>query len=130
MNIGTFWKRFGVVLIALLVLDGIWLTLRKNYHMSFFYAIQKSPLTLRWIPTAVVYILMALALTWVALKDAKNLNSTTLLGAATGFVMYGFYDATNYATLARWTAEMAITDTLWGTVAGAIAAATTFQILK
>jgi uncharacterized membrane protein len=124
-----FWKTFGAVLVALLVLDAVWLTVRKDYHMSFFYAVQKSPLTVRWAPAAVVYILLATGIAW-ALKDARTLKRATLTGAAVGAVMYGFYDATNYATLERWTAEMAITDTLWGTVAGAGAAATAFQILK
>ena len=123
------WKTFGVVLVALLVLDAVWLTVRKDYHMSFFYAVQKSPLTVRWIPAAVVYILLAIAIAW-ALKDARTLKSAAAVGAAVGAVMYGFYDATNYATLERWTAEMAITDTLWGTVAGAGAAAAAFQFLK
>lgn len=125
----NFWKTFGVVLVALLVLDAVWLTVRKDYHMSFFYAIQKSPLTVRWIPAAIVYILLAIAIAW-AIKDAHTLKKTTLTGAAVGAVLYGFYDATNYATLKGWTAEMAITDTLWGTVAGAGAAAAAFQILK
>ena len=98
--------------------------------MSFFYAVQKSPLSVRWIPAVVVYVLLALAITWVALKDAKSVQTATLLGAVVGFVMYGFYDATNYATLSRWTAEMAIVDTLWGTVAGATAVLATTQILK
>lgn len=124
-----FWKLWGTVLVALLALDAVWLTVRKDYHMSFFYAVQKSPLTVRWIPAAIVYVLLATAITWT-LKDARTLKAATTLGAAVGFVMYGFYDATNYATLERWTAEMAIVDTLWGTVAGAGAAAAAFQFLK
>lgn len=125
----NFWKTFGAVTIALLILDAVWLTVRKEYHLSFFQAVQKSPLTVRWIPAAIVYILLATAITW-AIKDVPTLKRATLTGATVGAVMYGFYDATNYATLERWTAEMAITDTLWGTVAGAGAAAAAFQILK
>lgn len=129
-EMNLFLKQVGTVFVALLILDAIWLTLRKQYHMSFFYSVQKSPLTLRWIPAVIVYILLATAITWVSLRNTRQLKDATIMGAAVGFVMYGFYDATNYATLSDWTGEMAIVDTLWGTIAGASAAAATFHFLK
>lgn len=123
-------KQFGLVFGLLLVLDAIWLSLRLDYHKSFFYAIQKSPLTLRWAPALIVYLLLAVAIQHVAIQSSKSLKESAVMGALVGFVMYGFYDATNYATLARWTAEMAIVDTMWGTIAGASAAALTFHFQK
>lgn len=126
----SFLKQIGVIFATLIVLDLVWLTLRKQYHMSFFYAIQKSPLVLRWFPAFIVYLLLSVAIAWVALRDSKQLKDATIMGAIVGFVMYGFYDATNYATFSGWTVEMAIIDTVWGTVAGASAAATAFHFLK
>jgi uncharacterized membrane protein len=119
-----FWKAAAVVFISLLALDAIWLTFRLQYHKTLFYAVQKAPLSVRWIPAIVVYLLLTYAIVKVALKGGKrdNIHKAAGIGAVVGGVMYGFYDATNYATLKGWTAEMAITDTMWGTVASAIAA--------
>lgn len=112
---------FVGILISLLVLDAIWLTLRKTYHSNFFYAIQKSPLELNWIATPFVYLLLAGSI-WYILRAARNMKDAILRGAAVGGILYGFYDFTNMATLSRWTWEMVFTDTLWGSVASACAA--------
>jgi uncharacterized membrane protein len=112
---------FVTILIALLVLDAVWLTMRKSYHLALFENIQKSPLTLRWLPAAFVYILLAGAITW-SLQSVKSVPDAIQRGAVVGGVMYGFYDATNMATLRGWTWEMVLTDTVWGAFASACAA--------
>lgn len=123
-------KFFATVFCSLLALDAVWLTLRLQYHKSLFYSIQKSPLTLRWLPAVIVYLLLAIAITWVIQRNAKMIHQAIVYGGSVGAIMYGFYDATNYATLTGWTLEMAITDTLWGAVASAIAAAVPFLLVK
>lgn len=123
------WRFFGIVLVALLVLDLVWLTLRKQYHSALFYSIQKEPMKLRWASAAVVYLLFAFALTTIV-GDCKKVSDAALFGSVVGFVMYGFYDATNYATLNKWTFEMALSDTLWGSVAGGTASALSVWLLK
>lgn len=119
-----FWKAAGIVLVSLLALDAIWLTLRYQYHSTLFYAVQKSALTVRYLPAVIVYLLLAYAIVSVALKGGKQkkVHKAAAIGAIVGGVMYGFYDATNYATLKGWTLEMALTDTMWGAVASGIAA--------
>jgi uncharacterized membrane protein len=117
------------ILLALLVLDAAWLTLRKDYHMSLFLAVQRSPLQLNWAAVALVYLLLAFAI-WYILQGTRTMKDAVLRGAAVGGVLYGFYDATNMATLSRWTWEMVATDTLWGTVASATAAAVGFALGK
>ncbi len=121
---------FAVIFFALLALDAIWLTLRLPYHKSLFYAVQKSPLTVRILPALVVYILLAFAVTWIVHKHVKTVQQAILYGGSVGAIMYGFYDATNYATLSGWTLEMAITDTLWGGFAAATAATVPFLLGK
>jgi uncharacterized membrane protein len=120
-------RVFVAILLGLLVLDAVWLTLRKTYHSNLFYAIQKSPLALNWIAVPFVYLLLAGAI-WYVLRGTKSTKDAVLRGAAVGGVMYGFYDFTNMATLSRWTWEMVITDTLWGAVASAAAAGIGFVI--
>ena len=98
----------------LLLVDALWLFARADYHKSFFAAVQGSPLTVRWIPAALVYVLLAIALVSVAVMGAKSVRNAALRGALVGGIMYGFYDATNMATLSGWTWSMLALDTLWG----------------
>jgi len=108
-------KAFIVTLVLLLVLDAVWLFIRSDYHKSFFANVQGSPLTVRWVPAVIVYLLLAFALVSVG-NGAKSIKDAALRGGMVGGVMYGFYDATNMATLKGWTWTMAISDTLWGIV--------------
>ena len=121
-------STFFGTLAALGLLDAVYLTLRLTYHQNLFQSVQGSPLTVRFLPALVVYLLLAFALVYVAIKPARSMNDAVLRGALVGGVMYAFYDATNYATLSRWTLHMAITDTLWGALAGGAAAAAGYFI--
>jgi uncharacterized membrane protein len=47
-------------------------------------------------------------------------------GALVGFLAYGTYEATNFATLKGWTHEMALVDVLWGTALTSVAAVAGF----
>ncbi len=114
---------------AVLAGDALWLTLRQTYHNQLFQAIQKTPLTVRWIPAAMVYVLLVFAIYQVAVKSAKSWKDAALKGALVGGTMYGFYDFTNWATLKEWTAYMTATDMGWGAVAGALGAAVGFMFM-
>jgi len=50
-------------------------------------------------------------------------NRSVLEAFFLGVVIYGVYDSTNYATLKKWTPELAVLDTLWG---GSLFALTTY----
>ena len=114
---------------AVLAGDAAWLTLRQSYHEQLFAAVQKSPLTVRWIPAIFVYALLVFALYMVAVKSASGWRDAALKGALVGGTMYGFYDFTNWATLKGWTAYMTATDMAWGAVAGALGAAAGFALM-
>ena len=115
-------QPFIPVLLTLLALDAVWLWLRAGYHDRFFYAVQQAPLVVRWVPAAFVYLLLAAALVWVAVVPAQTVSDAVVRGGLVGGALYGFYDLTNFATLARWTWDMAVVDTLWGALASAAAA--------
>jgi uncharacterized membrane protein len=121
-------REFIVTLVLLLVLDAVWLFIRSDFHKSFFANVQGSPLTVRWIPAVIVYLLLAFALVSIS-KGAKNMKDAALRGGIVGGVMYGFYDATNMATLKGWTWEMVITDTLWGIVGSGLTGALSYNYL-
>lgn len=122
-------KGFIITLVILLVLDAIWLFIRSDFHKTFFANVQGSPLTVRWIPAVVVYALLAFALVTVAIKGAKSIRDAAFRGALVGGTMYGFYDATNMATLKGWTWEMLISDTLWGALGSSLTAALSYNYL-
>jgi len=102
--------------------DAIWLTLRNKYHTTLFNDIQKSPLHVRWIPALLIYILIPVALFLTSVKSSKTLQDAAYKGALTGFILYAFYDLTNYATLSKYTLDMTVTDIAWGTLVCAVGA--------
>jgi uncharacterized membrane protein len=98
------------------VLDFVWLTLRNKYHQTLIQNIQKSPLTIRVIPAILVYILIPVILFLTAVKTSTTLKEAAYKGALTGFLLYAFYDLTNYSILKDYTLEMTIGDISWGTL--------------
>ncbi len=121
---------YVLTVLTAIAVDIPYLWARLDFHKAFFNKVQASPLTVRYIPALVVYLLFGIALVYVAIQPASTWKEAVLKGAAVGGVMYGFYDATNYATLAGWTASMALTDTLWGATAGALTAGIVFAFTK
>ena len=101
--------------LTILALDAAWLTFRAGYHTGLFKSVQGSPMVIRIVPAALVYVLIPVAIVYLVLDHVKTIQEAGIKGAALGAAMYGLYDLTNYATLTKWTLEMTITDILWGT---------------
>ena len=128
-------KRMGLIVGVCLFLDLVWLTARGEYHSRLFAEIQKSPLTIRFLPALAVYILIALAVWYfvfqvAATSVARDPAKAFAVGATLGFSMYGLYDLTNYATLKGYTLEMTVVDMAWGTFLCGTAAGVTAYLLK
>ena len=123
-------RTFTIIAVVMLALDAFWLTVRNSYHNRLFEAVQGSPLTMRLLPAIGVYLLLPTIVYLAAVKDAKSLGDAAKRGAMTGFLIYAFYDLTNYATFSRWTLHMTLTDTLWGTTLCAIGGAAGYYFLK
>jgi uncharacterized membrane protein len=105
-------------------MDSAWLYANHANHVKLFERIQKSPLTIRWIPAAMVYVLIIAAVYVAAVQPSTSFTHAALAGAGLGLAMYGVYDLTNFATLTDYTLAMTLTDMAWGTVlCGAIATA-------
>lgn len=115
---------FVATALFMLVLDLIWLSLNADYHNTLIKSVQGSQASLRVTPAVLVYVLIPAAVLYFAVYPAKSAKEAATKGALLGASMYGLYDLTNLASLKGWTTEMAIKDTLWGTVlcsAGAVA---------
>jgi uncharacterized membrane protein len=113
------------VLATLLVLDAAWLTAIAPTVRALWASIQGSPLQIRWIPAAVVYILLTFGTWYFAVAPADTTVLTAAArGAALGLVAYGVYDMTLYATVTKYPLSMALSDMAWGAfLCAAVAAA-------
>lgn len=103
------------MLLALLALDAIWLTSNMADSRSMFAKLQGSPLTIRWIPAILVYVVILGAVWFFAVRETKTIQDAGLKGGLLGLSMYGVYDLTNYATLSKYPLTFAVSDMAWGT---------------
>jgi uncharacterized membrane protein len=112
------WREFGVLLVTLLVLDGLWL----GVVMGEFYRRSLAPIARLadgrldpiWPIAALVYPVLALGLTLFVMPRARTPLDALLWGAAFGAIAFAVYDLTNHATLREWRATMTVVDIAWG----------------
>jgi len=116
-------REIATITVVILVLDAVWLTGTSASSRQMIAAIQGKPLQIRWLPAAFVYLIMIGAVWFFAVKPADSWLDAGARGAALGFVMYGLYDLTNYATLVAYPLQFALTDIVWGTLLFGLAAA-------
>ena len=91
--------------VLILVLDLPWLYINQKWAGTMIRSIQGSPMKIRMVPALITYVFLA-----YLLHVPKTVGEAFLLGLAT----YGVYDATNYATLTKYSPTFAVADTLWG----------------
>ncbi len=105
-------------------LDFIWL----GYVMSAKYKEWFGPLArlnadgslnVNFVAAVFVYVLLAAAIVFFVLPRTAGhgQGQVFLYGALMGLIIYGVYDLTNAATLARWPLALILADTAWGTFA-------------
>lgn len=102
---------FGILIALDLIYLGV---IQKQFIGSFFSRVNDNKsLNLKWIPGVLSWIILAWGLYYFVLSrpDWKWTDA-----ALYGLVVYGVYDLTNLATLAKWTLEFAIADMIWGIV--------------
>lgn len=98
------------LLLCLLVLDILWIYFIMNLTFSeMVVSIQNKPLQFRLLGALAAYAcLYALAIMFLP-KVTSDFEAFML-----GFLVYGVYDSTNYATLSGWRLDVALLDSLWG----------------
>ena len=109
-------------IITLLVLDLIWLTLNKSRYARMVQLVQNKTMRIKLVGGVLAYILMVLALVYFIVPLAKESKDTTSnlvkalkYGAFFGLIVYGIYNATNYAIFENYDISTAVLDTCWGT---------------
>ena len=91
--------------LLILALDIPWLYINQGWAGPMIRSIQGSPMKVRIVPALITYVFLA-----YLLHIPTSLGEAFLLGVA----VYGVYDATNYATLTKYSPTFAVADTLWG----------------
>ncbi|MEP6790371.1 MAG: DUF2177 family protein [Ramlibacter sp.] len=114
---------YGATLIAVAILDAIWLGViaRSWYQAGIGHLMAPSPN----IPAAAAfYLLYPIGLVIFAITPAGGeWTRAAMMGALFGLFAYGTYDVTNLAILKDWPLGLSIVDTVWGAFVGGVAAA-------
>ena len=94
----------------LLFLDFLWINFFLIEHFSnMIQNIQNSPLKVKSDGAIVAYIILIL-FAYNFIPKTASVSEAFLLG----FLTYAVYDSTNYATLDKYDAQVAIMDSIWG----------------
>ena len=120
----TYLIAYGAAALAMLCLDGVWLTLTANTLYRPLLGDIMLP-GFRLAPAIVFYALYVAGIVILAVDPALATGRWTtalIYGALLGFFCYATYDLTNQATLKNWSIVVTIADMSWGTFLTACAA--------
>jgi uncharacterized membrane protein len=103
--------------VLLVLLDMAWFSVSMStVYKPLFLDLQKKFIFRVW-SGIVVWMLIALFIAmdqcWVVKKTPFD---PRIVGFVYGFIIYGVYNFTNYATLYKYNLKVVFTDTLWGTL--------------
>ncbi len=111
---------YVVALLALGVLNLVWLTLTKSFYTAQIGHLFAAKIT--WWAVVAFYLLYAGAVVYFAVLGTVSPMQAMVAGALLGFTAYMTYDLVNLATLAGWPLRFALVDVAWGAVITAAAA--------
>ena len=120
----------GIFLVVFLVaIDYVYLTSRYKEIAHQIAAVQRVSLQFRAEGAAVVYLALAILLSWFALGPGNTFATSVKRAFGLGVLSYAIWHGTNYAIFKKWSLWFAITDTLWGGLLSAIAVALTTRFV-
>lgn len=115
------WKTFLFTLIAVPVLDFIWLgVVMSNFYMEKLDGlarVNEGRFDVVYWAAGAVYLLLALGMAILVepkIQNAESVFEAAMYAALFGFVVYGVYDFTNHATLKTWPVILIAADVAWG----------------
>ena len=125
-------KAYLGTLVTFLAIDAIWLGIisRGMYNRWIGHLMRDEPL---WPAAGGFYLMYIAGIVFLAVQPAMNDGSwktAALYGAVLGFIAYGTYDMTNYATLKEWPLTMVLVDLVWGTFLTGTAAVAGYLIAR
>lgn len=112
---------YVAVLVALAVLDAIWLgVLTQDLYQREMGSLMAD--SVRAVPAALFYVLYPLAVVYLVLwNQPASLLDAALRAAVLGLAAYGAYDLTNLAIVRDWPVGLSLIDWTWGGVVSALA---------
>ena len=126
LGLGSLGLGYAAALVAILVLDGIWLGLvSKDLYKREMGTLMAE--TFRVGPMVLFYGLYPAALVYLTVGTAPTgWGEVILRGAVLGLAAYGAYDLTNLAVVRDWPLKISVIDLAWGGVLSAAAAAAAY----
>ncbi len=129
LTAAQFAMTYGVALVAMLVLDGLWL----GWLARDFYKREMGELmtdSVRLLPAAAFYLLYPLGLTYLALMQPPDSMGQALLRCAVvGLVGYGTYDLTAMSVVRGFGTQLGLVDIAWGTFASTVAGGLAYRLM-
>lgn len=113
--------KFILGAIVLLLVDSLYLSLTRDYFGIQVLEIQKKPLQLNMVATALSYFFILIGIYYFILRENRGLMDAFLLG----LVIYMTFDATNKAIFDDWKWKTLLLDGIWG---GILFATTTYIV--
>ena len=134
-------RHYVLALVALLVLDFVWLTLNTKMYAALVMSVQGSAMQVRKPPAAAAYALMYVGLVALVLptllRDAPRTASAGQDALAAlrvagiyGLTVYGIFNATNLAIFKGYTLRASLMDTAWGTTVYTLVAWIMLRVLR
>ena len=115
---------YASVIGTILVADAIWLgVIAKKFYANQLGHLMRPDI--KAIPALAFYLLFAVGLVILAVRPTNAsapIATIAFHGGLIGFIAYGTYNMTNYATLKDWPIKMTAIDWPWGTALSALAA--------
>jgi uncharacterized membrane protein len=110
MNITQSLTTLILIAIVLIPIDYVYLSSFSKYFAKVFHKIQGKKLELNIWGALLCYILIVLSIFYFGFIKKISVFDMFIFG----FLTYGIYETTNYATLQHWPIFMVFLDTLWG----------------
>jgi uncharacterized membrane protein len=116
-----YFKEFIICFVLLILIDAPYLFINASMYQSVVRKISGRGLTSRYYSAAIVYIALALGVSFLAVPRmrkgtnfANRLGDALLYGGIFGLAAYATFDFTIHFMLEDWTLGISIMDTIWG----------------
>ena len=110
--------------IVLIVLDGIYLNIIKQYFSKQIKAVQGSDIKVNFIAAILTYVFLIFGLNYFIIRKRLPVTDAMLFG----LVIYATYELTNMALLKNWSWITVILDTAWGSILFGLTTAIVYKL--
>ncbi len=132
MEIMKWLGRFGLVFVAFLAIDMIWLVVvARKFYSRYLGYLMRDPVNM--VAAFIFYLIFVAGILFFVLNPALQKDSlihAALAGALFGFVTYATYDLTNLATIKDWPIVVTVVDLIWGTTLSTLVSISGFLMIR